>query len=142
MKGGPVLGWVQGRVWVRSVHLYSTATAHNAAVAFWTNSKYGLRVVGPVDLSSKTGRWVVLSVRSAWLDHGTSRAPITNWMVGLHPPAPHRHATAPPGDPFPAAAPERPGAGVIQLLEVIPVVHLATHIAIDRPRLWDMTGCC
>jgi hypothetical protein len=32
-------------------------TAHNAAEPFWTTSKYGLRLVGPVDMSFIAGRW-------------------------------------------------------------------------------------
>jgi hypothetical protein len=43
----------------------------------------------------------------------------------------------PPGDSFPVAAPEKPDAGVIQLLEVVKI-HLApAPLLLISASLWD-----
>jgi hypothetical protein len=62
-----------------------------------------------------------------------------NVPVVDHPPALHRHATALPGDPF-SVAPKKPGARIIQLVQVVPVVHHFPAFARGLPTLREMVS--
>jgi hypothetical protein len=42
---------------------------------FWITSKYGLRRVGPVNMSFKAGMWVYCQFVHRWLNQGTGPRP-------------------------------------------------------------------